>query len=94
MLVKDFFQKHNFSFNPKALRRSPKTYENSDTSQMYYKLPEYVDGFCFMTFSCNAVEALQSEEISVKDLEVSYDQEYGWKAQLPDSTEVWEGIKW
>lgn len=83
MTVKEFFKENGFQGKP-DIRVSTKCYEGSDENVQYIRLPKAVQGFNFMVLSQNAIENCKEDPKVLKDLETSYDETYGWHAQMPD----------
>ena len=57
--------------------------EETDMPIQYITLPKPVEHFdvCFLSY--NAAKAISNEELKYSDLEIAFDDEAGWKAQLP-----------
>ena len=89
MNLKTWFQKHGFTGKP-DIRKSESCYEDSDVNSGYIRLPEEVRGFNFMTISQKGLAKALEDKKNLAKLDVVFDEEYGWKAQLPDSTESYE----
>ena len=69
------------------LRKSNSCYEDSEEHIQYARLSNSVEGFNFVTLSKNIVEATKKDKSALAKAEVVYDPDYGWKAQMPDTTE-------
>ena len=69
------------------LRQSASCYEGSEEQIVYARLSNSVEGFNFVTLSKNIVEATKKDASALAKAEVVYDPDYGWKAQMPDSTQ-------
>jgi hypothetical protein len=86
MTLRDFYREHGFNSKP-DIRVSQQCYENSSENIQYIRLPKPVDGFNFCIISENGVKKAREDKANLKELEMSYDSEYGWHAQLPDTSE-------
>ena len=69
------------------LRKSASCYENSEEQIVYARLSNSVSGFNFITLSKNIVEATKHEKSALAKPDVVFDPDYGWKAQMPDTTQ-------
>ena len=87
MTLKEFFKDNGFTGKP-DIRKSESCYEGSDENIRYIRLPKDVDGFNFMVISENGYAKAREDKKNLAELDVVYDEEYGWHAQLPDSTEA------
>ena len=89
MTVEEFFNANGLS--KIDMRESDSCYKDSnnemtDVPIQYLRLEKPVEGFNFMTMSLNAVKACTEDPDAGMDLEVTLDEDYGWKIQVPDSS--------
>lgn len=84
MTLKDFFVANNIEGKPQ-IKVAESCYEGSDEPIRYIKLNKPVEGFNFITISKNGYEHAKEDKANLKGLEMAYDEDYGWKAQMPDS---------
>ena len=57
--------------------------EETDTAIQYVTLPKPVEGFSVCFLSYNATLGLADKTQSISTLDAAFDEEYGWRAQLP-----------
>lgn len=69
------------------LRQSGSCYENSEEPIVYARLSSSVSGFNFITLSKNLVNETRKDKSALAKAEVVFDADYGWKAQMPDTTQ-------
>lgn len=86
MTVFEFYSDNKFTSEPDIRHSKTQFYKESDIPVHYVKLPRPVQNFNFMTLSKNALEACQEDPDALMNLETSFDETYGWKAQVPDSS--------
>ena len=86
MTVKEFFQENGFQSKPDIRVSNTQCYQGTDESVQYIRLPKAVQGFNFMIISRNALKQCKEDPKALKDLETSYDETYGWHAQVQDSS--------
>lgn len=87
MNFKEWFSKVAKESGKPDLRKSASCYEGSEERIQYARLSNSVDGFNFVTLSKNLVEATKKDKSALANADVVYDPDYGWKAQMPDTTE-------
>lgn len=87
MTFKQWFSEVAKESGKPDLRKSVSCYENSEEHIQYARLSNSVHGFNFVTLSKNIVEATKKDKSALAKAEVVFDSDYGWKAQMPDTTE-------
>ena len=87
MNFKQWFQEVAKESGKPDLRKSSSCYENSEEHIQYARLSSSIEGFNFVTLSRNIVEATKKDKSALAKAEVVYDPDFGWKAQMPDTTE-------
>lgn len=87
MTFKQWFSEVAKESGKPDLRKSASCYQDSEEHIQYARLSNSVDGFNFVTLSKNIVEATKKDKSALAKAEVVYDPDYGWKAQMPDTTE-------
>ena len=87
MTFKQWFLEEAKETGKPDLRKSASCYEDSEEHIQYARLNNSVKGFNFVTLSKNIVEATKKDKSALAKAEVVFDTDYGWKAQMPDSTE-------
>lgn len=69
------------------IRKSASCYDDSEERIQYARLSKSVNGFNFVTLSKSIVEKTKEDKSALAKADVVFDPDYGWKAQMPDSTE-------
>ena len=86
MTVKEFFQENGLQGKPDIRVSNKECYQGSDEHVQYIRLPKAVKSFNFMVISRNALKKCKEDPKVLKNLETSYDETYGWHAQVSDSS--------
>ena len=86
MTVKGFFEEYGFKGKPDVRVANDAHYKDSDEPVQYIKLPKPVQNFNCMILSKNAVNLCKEDPKAFRNLETSYDETYGWHAQVQDSS--------
>lgn len=87
MTFKQWFLEEAKEKGKPDLRKSASCYEDSEEHIVYARLSNSVKGFNFITLSKSIVEKTKEDKSALAKADVVFDPDYGWKAQLPDSTE-------
>lgn len=87
MTFKQWFLEEAKEEGKPDLRKSASCYEDSEEHIVYARLSNSVKGFNFVTLSKSIVEKTKEDKSALAKADVVFDPDYGWKAQMPDSTE-------